>query len=143
LVTISLKQLDPTIIAMDRARHGDGALRIEQSVALVFWNAQMVGNIVELPPDHIEHRTAVDRCAHGEFAFLGKKAAQANGRPGVSVEGETPRRREAQRGCSAPASTSAAADGSRGDAAALVATVEHVVDASRRLCSDAGPAPRM
>ena len=49
------------VVAMDRAGDGDRALRIEQPVALVVRDVQVVGDDLELLAGHVEHRAGIDR----------------------------------------------------------------------------------
>ena len=61
LHAIPLIDRDASVIAVDRTGHGDGALRIEQPVAFVERDFQMVGDHLELLPGHVEHRARIDR----------------------------------------------------------------------------------
>jgi len=44
------------VVQVDRNRDGHGALRIEQPVALVFGNTEVIGDDAELLPRHLEDR---------------------------------------------------------------------------------------
>ena len=61
LHAIPLKHRDPSVIAVDRTGHGDGSLRIEQPFAFIMRDFQVVGDDLELPACHVEHRTRVNR----------------------------------------------------------------------------------
>lgn len=57
---VALKDLGPTIIPVNRARHGDCALRIEQAASIHLLDFQMISNPLELLSCHFEYRAAVD-----------------------------------------------------------------------------------
>ena len=53
---VALEHRGAAVVAVDRAGDGDGALRIEQAVAFVGTDLQVVGDAIELRAGHVEHR---------------------------------------------------------------------------------------
>src|SRR5581483_7047190 len=56
------------IVAVDRTGHRNRTLWIKQPVALILRDLQVVGDILELLPRHVEHRTGVDIAHRGILA---------------------------------------------------------------------------
>jgi hypothetical protein len=69
LDAIALENLDGPIVAMDRARHGDGTLGQQQAGSFAFRDADVVGDGVELGPRHLENGTGID--THDAFLTVG------------------------------------------------------------------------
>src|SRR5208282_4231858 len=55
---IADEELGPVVLHADRTGDDDRALRVEEPVALVFGDAEMVGDDIKLIAGHFEHRAA-------------------------------------------------------------------------------------
>ena len=68
LDAVADENLGPAVVHADRAGDDDRALRVEQPVALVLGDAQMVGDDGELIAGHVEHRAGKEAAVHIAFS---------------------------------------------------------------------------
>ena len=79
---VSDKDLRPIVLHADRTGDDDRALRIEQPVAFVLGDAQMVSNDRELIAGHFEHGAGKEAAAH-----IGSPARRAADGPMIAAAG--------------------------------------------------------
>ena len=60
LNAITLESLRAAIVHVHRQRYGHGALRIHEPLAIVFVDAQIIGDDLELVAGHFEHVIVVN-----------------------------------------------------------------------------------
>ena len=82
---VSDKDLSPIVVHTDGTGDDDRALRIEQPVAFVLGDAQMIGDDCELIAGHFEHRA-------GEEAAVHIRSPAAHGAADESDDHRRPRR---------------------------------------------------
>ena len=60
LNAITLESFRTAIVHVDRQRYGHGALWVHEPLAVVFVNAQIIGDDLELVAGHFEHFVVVN-----------------------------------------------------------------------------------